>query len=259
MKTVPAVVLAGGGISGELAAMTGASRRAMIPLAGRPMVAHVLRALRGAKCISRIALVGPEDIWPAVDSSLYDIRAPSGAGLAESLFSGLQCLEANSETLTVTGDLPLLTPEAVDDFVSQALSSGADVNYSIIPKHDCAARFPGGKRTYVRTKEGIFTGGNCTLLRADVIAEKEDLIRRLYQARKSIVRLAAVLGPSFVWRLAFGGLSIADVERRAAQILGVKAKAIVSHYPEIGFDVDKPVDLEMVRRMIEGQSTRPTG
>lgn len=249
--TVPAVVLAGGAISPDLAAITGAPCRAMIPLAGRPMVEYVLRALRSATCISQIALVGPEELGAGVQDGLYDVAAPSGPTLAESLFSGFQALGARSHTLAVTGDLPLLTAEAVNDFVSRALGSGADVNYSVIPREDCERRFPGGRRTYARLKEGSFTGGNCTLLRADVMEEKEELVRRLYHARKSVLRLAGMLGMSFVLRLAAGSLSIEDVERRAAHILGVKAKAIISHYPEIGFDVDKPADLEMVSSILK--------
>jgi CTP:molybdopterin cytidylyltransferase MocA len=252
VKPVPAVVLAGGHISHDLGSMAGASYRAVIPLAGRPMVEYVLQALREAECISQVVLVGPDEVQAAADAALFDDAAPSGSGLAESLFNGIQRLDQEGEVLAVTGDIPLLTPLATCDFVDRALASGADVSYCIIPKEDCEARFPGARRTYAHVREGRFTGGNFTLLRADIAAAKEDLIRRLYLSRKSVFQLANILGPSFVIRLAFGMLGIEDVERRAAQILGARVKAVISHHPEIGFDVDKPSDLEAVRSIMEG-------
>jgi hypothetical protein len=43
------------------------------------------------------------------------------------------------------------------------------------------------------------------------------------------------------------------VEKRFSSLLKVKAKAIISDYAEIGFDVDKPGHLELVRQIMSGK------
>jgi CTP:molybdopterin cytidylyltransferase MocA len=245
--SVPAVVLAGGGASGDLAAATGETWRALIRIAGRPMVQWVLEAVNEAGSIGRVVLVGPDDLDGAVPQSLRDARVRSGAGLAESLFSGLQWLDSRGPTLAITADVPCLTPGAIDDFVRASIATEADFCYPIIPREVSEARFPGAHRTYVRLKEGSFTGGNATMLSAEAMMEKEDLIRHLYQARKSPLRLASLLGPRFILGLLLGGLTVADIERRGCQIMRGKVKAIISRHAELGFDVDKMADLAAAR------------
>jgi GTP:adenosylcobinamide-phosphate guanylyltransferase len=251
---VPAIVLAGGKTYGSLAAATGETWRALIRIAGRPIVQFLLDALRQAQSIGKVVLVGPDELDDAIPHSLRDARVPGGAGLAESLFSGLQYLDCSGPVLAVTADVPCITAAAIEDFVQASAACAADLCYSIIPRDVCDARFPGVHRTYVRVKEGSFTGGNATMLRAEAMMEKEDLIRQLYQARKSPLRLASLLGPRFVVGLLLGRAAIADIERRASQILGASARAVVSRYAELGFDVDKLDDLVTARKALGEQS-----
>jgi hypothetical protein len=40
------------------------------------------------------------------------------------------------------------------------------------------------------------------------------------------------------------------LENKATQILGAKMRAVVTPYAGVGFDVDKPIDLDMARQKI---------
>jgi hypothetical protein len=42
-------------------------------------------------------------------------------------------------------------------------------------------------------------------------------------------------------------LSLKDAEAAVCKRLGVKGKAVLCPYPEVGMDVDKPAQLEIVR------------
>jgi hypothetical protein len=46
-------------------------------------------------------------------------------------------------------------------------------------------------------------------------------------------------------------LSIAAGERRAEKILGLKVRAVISPHAEIGMDVDKPFQLDIVRAELD--------
>jgi len=244
-----AVVLAGGQEKGPLREITGLAYRPLIEVGGRLLVNRTLAALRAARRVGRIALVGPEAVTQAADPALFDAAAPAGDEFADNILRGVEALHAGGGVLVGTADLPFLTPEAVDDFVARALAAGAAFVYPIVRREVCEAKFPGTRRTYVRLRGGTFTGGNVVLADVDVLRGRRDLIVHLFGYRKKPVRLAQVLGLGFVLGLALGRLDVEQIERRGAQILGARVAAVVTDYPEIGFDVDKPVDLEQARRL----------
>ena len=44
-----------------------------------------------------------------------------------------------------------------------------------------------------------------------------------------------------------GKLSISHLEQRFCELLGIKARAIISPYPELANDVDKPEDIKLAK------------
>jgi hypothetical protein len=45
-------------------------------------------------------------------------------------------------------------------------------------------------------------------------------------------------------------LEVTEIEARVEEILGMKGAGILSLYPEIGVDVDKPSDLALARALL---------
>jgi len=247
---IAAVVLAGGADRGELAAQTGIAHRPLLEVGGRPILLTVLAALRGAPSVGRIVLVGPQGVQAGAADDAVDVRVPQGETFLGSIANGLTAAPADAEhLLLITGDLPLITAEAVEDFVRRGVVSGAEVCYPIIPKDSCERRFPGGRRTYVRLREGTFTGGNAVLATRSFLDRSQELIRRLYAARKNPLKLAALFGLPFLFGLLTGRLTIPQLEARASAIISGRVSAIITHYPELGFDVDKMEDLKVARRV----------
>ncbi|HPQ10532.1 MAG TPA: hypothetical protein PLQ98_04325, partial [Bacillota bacterium] len=62
-------------------------------------------------------------------------------------------------------------------------------------------------------------------------------------------KIVKLLGLRFLVKFITKSLSIEEIEQRAEEILGFKAKAIISTYPEIGIDVDKPSDLYLMENL----------
>ncbi len=249
---IAAVVLAGGVDRGELAARTGVAHRPLLEVQGRPILLSALAAARGAVSVGEVVLVGPEPVQEAAPEEAVDARAPAGEGLVESIAQGLRAAPPAAEhLLLITGDLPLITAKAVEDFARRSLEARAEVCYPIIPKDSSERTFPGGRRTYVRLREGTFTGGNAVLATRDFLVRSEDLIRRLYASRKNPLKLAGLFGLPFLLGLLTGRLTIARLEARASQIIGGRVAAVISTHAELGFDVDKLEDLELARRAAE--------
>jgi GTP:adenosylcobinamide-phosphate guanylyltransferase len=253
---IDAVVLAGGVDRGEIAEKTGIAHRALLEVGGRPIIHTILAALRGSPEIGAVALVAPEPVQAAAGDDAVDIRVPARDSFLENLEQGVKATRAAADHLLVlTGDLPLLTSGAVDDLVHQALAAPADVAYPIIPRESCERQFPGARRTYVRLREGTFTGGNGVVLARDFVGRRRELIGRLYAARKNPIKLAALLGLRFAIGLLIGRLTIPQLEARAGALIAGRVAAVISVHPDLGFDVDKLEDLFLARRV--ANSFRP--
>ncbi len=176
----------------------------------------------------------------------------AGESFVDNIESGAAAASPRVDSiLLITGDLPLLTPAAVNDLAEQAAATRTDVVYPIIPKESMQRAFAGGKRTYVRLREGTFTGGNGMVVSRGFVQLRRELIRRLFAARKNPLKLAGMFGLGFVLGLLTHRLSLADLEARAGEIVGARVAAVVSPYPELGFDVDKLHDLYLARQVAE--------
>lgn len=245
------LVLAGASNCGKLAECSESSYEAFIEINGRPMLEYVLSALRSSQHIERICVVGPkQEIEVRFDVSDVDVLQ-MGDSLIENLTIGFKALEGSKSVLVCTSDIPLLTAEAIDDFIEKCQSDDVDVFYSIVSKDDVDKAYPGVKRTYVQVKEGMFTGGNIAILSPSVIYTYENMIKRVIELRKNPLGLARLLGFGCIVKFLTKSLSITDIEKRVEKMLLLRGKAVSSTYPGIGIDVDKPEDLDLMRSVIK--------
>lgn len=238
-----ALVLAGG--RPDPALPQGVPNKAFVPLRGRYMVEFVLRALRGATSIRRIALVGPDRLPPPVTEQV-DLAIVERGGLLDNVAEGFCALGSADRVLAAAADIPLLTPRAVDDFVGAGSQLDADVVYGVVRWEDVRRALPGVRKTFVRLREGTFTGGSLILLDPRAFARARSAIDRAVDARKRPWDLARLFGARTLFGLLTGTLRIPDLEQRAAALGGIRARALICRTPEIAVDVDTPEVLAAV-------------
>jgi GTP:adenosylcobinamide-phosphate guanylyltransferase len=238
MEPTTAVILAGGGIEPEWQAQAGVRSRAEVVVGDAPMYQHVLRALQGVENICAILMVGD-----VPEGTGYTVLTPRES-LLENVRLGLEQSQTDS-VLFATVDLPFLTTESVQFFLSESLRSDAALTYAVVPADLCRERFPQLKRTTVRLREGEVTGGNLFWARRAVALQNLPRLEALYRARKQPVRMAMSIGLGLLARFLAAQylnprlLSIEQIEQRVAQILRVPVKAIITPYPEVGTDIDR--------------------
>lgn len=254
MTTVDAIVLAGASNSGPLRNCSPADYEAEIEVAGHPMVWYVVDALERVDSVNRVVVVGPEARLSPLLAGLRCKVVDRGSTMVESLERGIAALSSTSSVLVVTADIPLITPEALADFLEQCQTRQAELYYSVVAREVNERDYPGVQRTYVRLKDGVFTGGNVVLVnRPAVVAEFKDMFAQAVALRKHPVKMCRLLGLTFLLRLILGRLSIADIEKRVGKLLNINGACIISPYPEVGIDVDKPSDLELAQRVLSGR------
>jgi GTP:adenosylcobinamide-phosphate guanylyltransferase len=245
-----AIILAGAVNSGALRKVSQEQYEAEIKIAGRPMLDYVLQALRSISSVQRIIVVGPHSL---ISNDMRDRDCSvvgSGNTWEESLINGLNALESEDPLLLVTSDIPLITKEALEDFLERCQSRKADVYYSFVSKDANEKKYPGVQRTYVKLREGVYTGGNLALLSPKVIRDNFEMFKKASAMRKKPLQLCSLLGWKCLFKLILGRLAIGEIEERVAKIFHFTAVGIASPYPEVGIDVDKPSDLKLAREVL---------
>lgn len=244
---VDAMVLAGG--EGAVIDPTVAIK-GLVPIAGMPMIEWVVRALRASETVEEIAVVVPTDQGLGEWTQLVDHLVLSDADFIDNAIAGCAAFDSGRHVLTATGDLPALTPRAIDDFVTRSLETGADFTYPLVRSSDMEQQFPGSQRTYVKVAGGEVTGGNMMVLTPDLVRRNREIGQRLFDTRKSPVAMARVIGIPFIFKYITGRLRVDDVERKMGQLLGAKCAAIYTSHASIGADVDKPIDVVVAERVL---------
>ncbi|HAY14136.1 MAG TPA: NTP transferase domain-containing protein [Fimbriimonadaceae bacterium] len=222
------VVLAGGSLKGDWSALTSVTERWQLPVHGEPILDRVCRA---AAPIGDLVVVGGPNGLPA------------GQHFIESLSRGVNAVKSERMML-ITADMPDFTTEDLRDVIART-PDDAEIAYPIIPLAACEARYPGVARTSLRLREGTFTGGNVAVMHTASMKRSMAQMEQAYAARKSPVRLAAILGFGTLVRVILGRfapqtLPIPALERAATRALKSRVRAVITEAAALGTDIDKP-------------------
>lgn len=247
---VDAVILAGGGsIDRDGGPAEGVMSKALIKIHCRYMIEYIIDSLKQAACVDRIVVVGPPSVGDTVRDRV-DAVLPEGSSIMNNVSLAMKYLGCGRHAIICTCDIPLVSGEAIDDFVYTCHNKKVDIGYPIIEKALNDKKYPDAKRTYVKMKDGIYTGGNIVYINPDALNKCYDIAAKLIDNRKSPIKMGRAIGFWTLTKLCMGRLSIDSVEKRACKLFGVNARAIKTMYPEIGNDVDKPGDVEFVNKYI---------
>lgn len=257
-----AIVLAGGANS-------------LIRLGERLTVEYVVDALQNSRFFDRVIIAGPvaesgtaesgtaesgtDGELPPLEELRQKYRAQEqitvvGGGVTpvDSFMRAYALVPLEAEQiLLATGDIPLLTTEVAEYFLETCAALEGDLFYPIVPKQVNEEKYPGVERTYIKLREGVFTGGNLFLIKTRIIERCLQEATKLVNLRKSPLALASHVGWGLLWRYLTLQLTLPLVEKEVSRLLGgVKGVGVICPYPEIGIDVDKKSDVILVKKFL---------
>jgi GTP:adenosylcobinamide-phosphate guanylyltransferase len=251
LRPFTALVLAGSrGGPDPVAGYAGVSHKALIELAGRSLLRRVVEALDAAGA-TRICVssndpdVAAELATIRVSATLETIAAADGPSLSVRQAAD----RLGAPLLVTTADHALLEPQWVRQFID-AIPDGADIAALLAPEALVQAAAPGARRTYLRFRDGRFSGCNLFWLATPRALAAIDLWRRVEAHRKEPWRIAGLLGPSILLRYALNRLTLDGAVAAIGRKAGVTAAAVRSPYGLAAVDVDKPADLDLVRSLV---------
>jgi GTP:adenosylcobinamide-phosphate guanylyltransferase len=229
---------------------TQGENKALLDIAGKPMIQWVLDALEKASMVNNVVIVGlPEDSG-VYSSKVVGYLPNQGEMLNNIRYGAEKIIEVNPKVnlvLSVSSDIPAVTSDMVDWLVNTAQQTDHDVYYNIITKDVMETRFPTSRRSYVHLKNMEVCGGDLNAFRAHAVLDKQDLWEKIVASRKSPLKQAALVGFDTLFLLLTRSLTVEEAEKKAAKRLGLKAHVLKCPYAEIGMDVDKPHQLQIMR------------
>ena len=239
----------------RLAAHFGREAKALIPVAGVPMLARVLRALADTPQIARIIVMAQdaptllED--PALAWTKGDARIQprvSGRTISGSVLAAVQDPAVGMPVLVTTADNVMLTPATVAEFVAGAGAS--DVSVAFVERGNLEAAVGPNKRTWLAFRDGAFTGANLFALTGPSSTNALRFWEKVEADRKSVLRLAAHFGPVLMVRLLLRRMDLSAALAAAGAKLGASAAPVVLSDGRMGVDVDKPEDHTLAERLL---------
>jgi len=226
--------------------------KAMLDLAGKPMIQWVLDALSGAELVDHVVVIGlSEDNGLSCAKPLSYL--PNQGSMLGNLIAGAQkVLDLNPNAgviLSVSSDIPAITPGMVNWMVKETEQDDIDVFYNVVTRAEMESRYPGSNRSYTPLKGMDVCGGDLTAFRADLVtSSKANVFMELIEARKNVFKQASIIGWGTLLLLLLRRLTLDEAVARAGKALNVEARALICPYPEIAMDVDKPYQLEILQR-----------
>ncbi len=255
-----AIIIAGGiPQEGEpLYEYTQGASKAMLDIGGKPMVQWVLDALNGAAEINKVVIVGLSE-EEGIESDKISAFVPNMGDLIANVRAGVnKTLEINPQTnhvIVVSSDIPAITSEMIDWLVNDSKGSDMDLYYTVIERGVMEKRFPTSKRSYVRLKDVEVCGGDVNIIHASLAASDSDIWNRLLDSRKNAIKQAAIIGFDTLLLMLLRAVTIDQAVGKVAKKLKITGKAVVCPFAEVGMDVDKPNQLELLRNDIASRSS----
>ncbi|GAI70562.1 unnamed protein product [marine sediment metagenome] len=112
-----ALILAGTKKKGPLEIAEKVDNKALIILDGMPMINYVVDALHNSENIDQILVVGPKkELHQYIGKKVKEILNP-GDSILENMEIGLNYFSSDDNLLLLTSDIPLITSEAIDEFL----------------------------------------------------------------------------------------------------------------------------------------------
>ena len=236
------MITAGGRVGAPFCEKIGTTVKALAVVGGTTMLERAITAARGVGA-QRIAVVCGFEVRERY-GSLIDRVIPEHESGAENLRSALHAFDG--DLLYLSSDLPFITAAQLRDFLGRVPASAI-----AMPLADATAyegRFPDAPAHATAIGRERVANGSVFMLPSGAASRIVAVAEQFFNARKSLLRMATLLGPRLLAKYACGMLRIADVERRASTVLGFPVHAIRDCAPELCYDVDDFDDYLYARR-----------
>ena len=267
MKQYPMIILAGGPpVRDELMEYADVDYKSLIPINGKPMISYILDEFHKSGLISYLLIVGKKeelvDLTKDMDPNKVEFMIVEGNAAEKFYQAGMHLLDLaktrddiflskSRHIIYTTSDIPAAKSHMIKDHMKKCQDDSIDFYYSVVEKADMDAAFPNNGRTYMNIEGGKYAGVDLVVVNIEILREKYHIIKLVTENRKSFLRGLFFASPLTFIKFIIGRVKMKDVEGLMSKIFGMRSKLIITKDAELGFDVDKTFQLDIMREFFK--------
>jgi GTP:adenosylcobinamide-phosphate guanylyltransferase len=251
-QPVETLVLAGSRPGGDpLLDGTGLASKALLPVGGTPMLAHVLAALNAAPQVSAITVVAQETAPLAADASIAQAAGKvewrdSAGSIAEAVRGELE--RSRGPLFVTTADNVLLTPSMIAQFLRDA--AGSDVAVGLVARRTVEAAGHSTQRTWLNFRGDAWSGANMFRLGGPQVMPLLEFWRSLEQDRKKGMKIVGAFGPGLLLAALLRLIDIHEFAAKVGRRVGLQGQVVPMAAAEACIDADKPSDIPVIEAIL---------
>tara|TARA_B100000029_G_C17589770_1_gene962163 strand:+ start:1428 stop:2198 length:771 start_codon:yes stop_codon:yes gene_type:complete len=240
------ILFAGGKCKKALRNSSGVDYRALIKLQSKPIILPALKSFMESSDVDEISIYAPDGLEKSLKPFLgNDIKKINflklhKEGLSSQVKDAISKYKKDDNLVLAAADLPLATSSAIASLLKSAESLPGIV-YPLIPKSALDLNLV-KNRTYLKTSDGQFTGGNVIVGKIHEFERVVDFLDNLIENRKNPIALAKMIGIGFVVGIVFGKKSLENISMEIKNRLKINLTFYQTNAFGLGVDLDKLSD-----------------
>ena len=228
--------------------------KCLVPVAGRPMIAHVLDSAAASAATHIFVSTHDADLLGALDDpivkSLGDrlIIVPAADNLADSVVAVAGVAEF--PLLVTTADNCLLTPATIGEIGAEAARLGIEAGVALARREDVLAAHPEGQRRFYEFSDVAVSNCNAYWIGHPGALKAAEAFRGGGQFVKKPLRVMRAFGVINLLRFRFGLGPIHHVFSRISRHLNVEIAPLLVSDGATAIDVDNERSLRVTEALM---------
>jgi GTP:adenosylcobinamide-phosphate guanylyltransferase len=256
------IVLAGrrDGRPDPLAERFGTSHKCLIPLHGRPLIAHVLRTLALHDRVSSLVVSVEREAFGGIYDIMAEMRGHRCVRLLEARDNITDSVLAATEdwpgpVIVTTADHALLRPEAIDE-VADALEN-ADASIAMARRGDTLAAHPEARPRVQRFRDDAYSACNLYGLSDPRALQAAEAFRCGGPFAGNWARIVGIFGAVNLLLLRFRLGSLATGLKRISRHTGLRIVPVILEDGTQAIDVDDDRSYAIVEELMPAREEPP--
>ncbi|TCM19807.1 MobA-like NTP transferase protein [Novosphingobium sp. PhB165] len=235
-----------------LAARFGKSHRCLVPLAGRPLIAHVLQTAAQHPRVTSLAICVEREAFDPVWDVLTQLPGRGTVALVEAQADIASSVRAAAKDwdgplLVTTADHALLSAESIDVMI-EALET-ADVAFALTSRAAVEAAHSGAQRGFITLHDGDYAACDLYGMASAHFVDAVKVFRGVRTDREAL-RIWRAIGLVGFLMVRLGMETLAGAIVRASRRLGMRVRAVVLADGTQAIDVDDERTYAIVRELL---------
>ena len=258
------LILAGrrSGAIDPLAAAHGVADKCLVPVAGRPMIAHVLSSAAASGARQIFVSTHHLNLLADLDDPVVKllgkrlIVVPAAGNLADSVLAVAGV--ASFPLLITTADNCLLTPETIAEIGAEAARLDVEAGVALARREDVLAVHPDGQRRFYEFSDVAVSNCNAYWIGHPGALRATEAFRGGGQFVKKPLRVMRALGLINLLRFRFGLGPIHHIFARISRHLKVEIAPLLVSNGATAIDVDNERSLRVTEALMARVSPPPS-